>query len=101
MSSLELLLGWPWFSRVWTVQEVVLARRAVIRAEGVEIDWRAVEEACGVAIDLNMMDQMDFVTTVTIAALRTGEHTTTHHVDCASNSNRRVHVGEDGMVRDL
>jgi len=101
MDSLKELLHQPWFSRVWTVQEVVLAREAVIRAGGEELDWRAAEEACGVALDLNMQDLMDFITIVDIGKLRTGISTRSEQTNCASDINQHIHTKEDEVLRSL
>ena len=43
--SLNRLLHRDWFSRVWTIQEVVLARHAVLQCTRKTVSWRALEVA--------------------------------------------------------
>jgi hypothetical protein len=46
-SALDDFLAHPWFTRVWTLQEVLLARKAVLICGTRWIDWRLLFETIG------------------------------------------------------
>ncbi len=57
--TVEYLLGQPWISRIWTLQEVLLASRSWIRCGTERLEWRqllfamAFISQCGLNVDRN------------------------------------------------
>ncbi|KAK1756980.1 heterokaryon incompatibility protein-domain-containing protein [Echria macrotheca] len=53
-SAFQWLLQRPWFTRTWIFQEIVQARRAVVRCGDYEAPWKLLERACEVATTLEI-----------------------------------------------
>lgn len=45
LASLDSIFGSPWFDRLWTVQEIVLARKAILLYGSVCLPWETVSKA--------------------------------------------------------
>ena len=56
-SALDYFLGHPWFTRAWTLQEVLLARKAVLICGTRWIDWRLLFETIGLKGPLEAIDK--------------------------------------------
>jgi hypothetical protein len=57
MKALEHLMGSPWWSRIWTVQEIVVSSSAVVHWGSQSMEWSIFEKAAEVLVEGNLYDR--------------------------------------------